>query len=535
MKAHTFLGKKISGPFTIPSGVIATSVNILERIAREIPEIGVLTTKSIGPYPREGHREPVYTQYAPGCFMNAVGLTNPGAEEFSKQLELVSLPTDRFLLISIFGAVIEEYVKTAQILAPYADGLELNLSCPNARGLGVAFGQDPDMVREITRAVSVAVNLPVIPKLTPNVANISEIARAAVEGGAAAICGINSLGPGCYTVDGHPVLTNTYGGMCGKGILPIGLKCLREIAQAVDVPLIGCGGISSAADVREYQQAGASIFGVGTALTGLSTPKLQYFFAALQQDLDKGTNTAVQQLSTVDLSFSSYRLRQHIKPADDLSLLIFDGEIDVQPGQFIFVWIPGEGEKPFSVLDDRPFTLSIQRQGCFSETLCQLEVGATVYVRGPYGVAAVPSARRKTLLVCGGSGLAALYLIAKRHPSSTSIFMGARDSRHLFYLEEARNVADVHIATEDGSLGCQGLVTELLEKHLAQYAGNDPLLFYNCGPEKMLEVALEIEQRYAAREHIYNSIDYVTKCGVGICGSCAAPNGERLCVDGPFL
>ena len=531
---YTFLGKKISGPFTIPSGVIATNAKTLEKIAREIPQVGVLTTKSIGPRPREGHREPIYTQYAPGCFMNAVGLTNPGAEGFAKQLAVISLPEDRFLLISIFGGTIEEYVEVARTLAPYADGIELNLSCPNAKGLGLAMGQDAGMVREITRAVKAEVDVPVIPKLTPNVPNIGDIAKAAVEGGADAICGINSLGPGYHTVDGHPVLTNVYGGMCGKGILPIGLKCVREIAQAVEVPLIACGGISSAADVKEYQYAGASIFGVGTALTGLSTPELQNYFATLQKDVDEGSNRAPQLLKTVDLSFSTYTLQKNIKMADDLSLLVFDREIELLPGQFVFVWIPGEGEKPFSVLDDRPLTLSIQRRGCFSEKLCQLEVGTTVYVRGPYGVPVEPPKQQKTMLVCGGCGLAALYHIAKSR-SDTEIFMGARDSQHLFYLEEARKVAEVHVATEDGSTGYQGMVTELLENRLAQNSGDKSFVFYNCGPEKMIEATLDIEQRYAPLENIYNSIDYVTKCGVGICGSCATPDGERLCVDGPFL
>ena len=531
---YIFLGKKISGRFTIPSGVIATHAKTLEKIAREIPEVGVLTTKSIGPRPREGHREPVYTQYAPGCFMNAVGLTNPGAEDFAAQLKEISLPEDRFLLVSIFGGTIEEYVNVAQILAPYADGLELNLSCPNAKGLGLAMGQDADIVREITRAVKAAVDVPVIPKLTPNVPNIAEIAKAAAEEGADAICGINSLGPGYYTVYGHPVLTNIYGGMCGKGILPMGLKCAREIAQAVEVPLIACGGISSASDVREYQQAGASIFGIGTALTGLSTTELQRYFTALQKDFEEGTNSAPQHLKTVDLSFTHYQLQRNIKLAEDLSMLVFDRDIEVLPGQFIFIWIPGVGEKPFSVLDDRPLTLSIQRRGCFSEKLCQLEVGTTVYVRGPYGVPIEPPKQQKTVLVCGGCGLAALYHIAKSH-TNTEIFMGARDSQHLFYLEQAREVAEVHVATEDGSSGYQGLVTELLEERLQQNKGDESFVFYNCGPEKMIEATLDIEQSYTSPDNIYNSIDYVTKCGVGICGSCATPNGERLCVDGPFL
>ena len=97
-----FLGKTVSGPFTIPSGIVSTAPSIIQRIIDELPEVGVITTKSVGPVPRTGNREPVYSQYAPGCFVNAVGLTNPGAEEALKGFESLSIPEDRFLLVSRF-------------------------------------------------------------------------------------------------------------------------------------------------------------------------------------------------------------------------------------------------------------------------------------------------------------------------------------------------------------------------------------------------------------------------------------------------
>ena len=133
--------------------------------------MGVLTTKSIGPDARLGYREPILTQYEPGCFANAVGLTNPGADQAAKLLAELIIPEDRFLLISIFGASVSEYVEVAKKLAPYGDGLELNLSCPHAKGLGMAMGQDPALVQEIVSAVKSAVDIPVVPKLTPNVPN----------------------------------------------------------------------------------------------------------------------------------------------------------------------------------------------------------------------------------------------------------------------------------------------------------------------------------------------------------------------------
>ncbi len=332
---YSFLGKDVSGRFTIPSGIITTDTRILQRIAKEIPEIGVITTKSIGLKPRQGHREPVFTQYAPGCFMNAVGLTNPGAEVMARQLESLEIPDDRFLLISIFGGDVDEFVQTATIVAPYVDGLELNLSCPNAAGYGMAMGQDANMVRRVTAAVKAALNLPVVPKLTPNVPGIGAIAKAAVAGGADAVCSINTVGPGYYTVDGHPVLTNTYGGMSGKGILPIGLKRVREIADAVDVPIIGCGGISNADDVRAYEQAGASIFALGSAaVSGMNTPELITYFQTLQQDMRDGTNAASSLTKSVDLGFQIMQLVENQRIADDFSVLIF--EIPMKPAVFPF-------------------------------------------------------------------------------------------------------------------------------------------------------------------------------------------------------
>ena len=243
-----FLGKTVSGPFTIPSGIVSTAPSIIQRIFDDLPEIGVVTTKSVGPSPRAGNREPVYSQYAPGCFVNAVGLTNPGAEEARKGFESLIVPDDRFLLVSIFGGSIEEFVEVAKILAPVADGLELNLSCPHAQGYGMAMGQDPEMVRAIVSAVKAAVDVPVIPKLTPNVDRIEDIGQAALEAGADGLCAINTVGPGYTESHGHPVLSNGMGGMSGSGVLPTALKCIRALKSITDKPIIGCGGLSTAED-----------------------------------------------------------------------------------------------------------------------------------------------------------------------------------------------------------------------------------------------------------------------------------------------
>lgn len=532
-----FLGKTLSGPFTIPSGIVTCSANIIQRVFDTMPEVGVLTTKSIGPEPRLGYREPILTQYQPGSFTNAVGLTNPGAERSAELMSRLNVPEDRFLLISIFGGSVEEYVEVAKIMAPHADGLELNLSCPHAKGYGMAMGQDPELVKEIVAAVKAAVNIPVVPKLTPNVPNIDEIARAAVAGGADAICAINTMGPECYSAHGHPILSNEKGGVSGKAILPTALKCVQQIHASVDCPIIACGGISSAANVREFQQAGASIIGVGSALIGMTTNEIADYFRVLSADLANNTENAEALVRyDIDMSFDPVTLVENKRITDDICILSFDRKLAIEAGQFIFLWIPGLGEKPFSALTDDPFSLVVIKLGQFTEALMTLEPGTEAYVRGPHGNAVAPPAGSRIMAVAGGTGLAGVYQIA-RDFGDAEIFMGARSSERLYFVDECEAISSLHIATDDGSRGHHGLVTEILEKRLKQMNPEElkSLVFYNCGPAPMVHAAEAVQRKYCGAHQIYNAIDYLTKCGVGICGACDAADGRRLCVDGPFL
>jgi len=532
-----FLGKTLSGPFTIPSGIVTCSANIIQRFFNQIPEVGVLTTKSIGPEPRLGYREPILTQFEPGSFTNAVGLTNPGADRSKELLSELEIPEDRFLLISIFGGSVEEYVEVAKKLAPYGDGLELNLSCPHAKGYGMAMGQDPELVEEITRAVKAAVDIPVVPKLTPNVPNVDEIALAAAAGGADAICAINTMGPECYEAHNHPILSNEQGGVSGKVILPTALRCVEQIHATVDCPIIACGGISSAENVRQFQQAGASIIGVGSAVIGMNTNEIANYFQILTQDLEEGTENAEELVRyDIDMDFRSVTLVDNKRITDDICILTFDRKIDIQAGQFVFIWIPGLGEKPFSALVDDPFKLAVINLGVFTEDLMTVGPGTEAYIRGPYGNPITPPENTKIIAVAGGTGLAAVYQVA-RDFGNTEIFFGARSAERLYFEKESAKVSNLHIATDDGSRGHHGVITELLEEYLSELPEEElgSLVFYNCGPAPMVHAAEEIERKYSSPERIYNAIDYLTKCGVGICGACDAPDGRRLCVDGPFL
>ena len=532
-----FFGKTLSGPFTIPSGIVTTAPSIIQYFLDHVPQVGLITTKSIGFAPRAGNREPVYSQYAPGCFVNAVGLTNPGAELSIDNLQSLRVPQDRFLLTSIFGGSVEEFVEVARLLAPVSDGLELNLSCPHATGYGMAMGQDPVLVAEIIAAVKAVVSVPVIPKLTPNTDDIGAIARAAEEAGADGFCAINTVGPGYTSAHGHPVLSNGVGGMSGKGVLPIALKCIRGVREVSDLPIIGCGGLSSAADVEAAMQAGADIVGVGSALTGLDSAEIGQYFSALEADLDTHSDRAEAMVRyDIDMRFTPVTLMKNERVCEDIALLTFDRAINVQAGEFIYLWIPGLGEKPFSALVDDPFTLVAIDVGQFTHALMELPPGTEAYVRGPHGVPVAPPEDARIVAVAGGTGLAAVYQIV-RDFGNAQVFVGARSEDRLYFLEECAAVADLHVATDDGSRGYHGRVTEMLEEQLRSMdkAALAQLVFYNCGPAPMVRAAIDVQRQFVAEEQIFSAVDYLTKCGVGICGACATPDGRRICVDGPFV
>ncbi len=529
------IGDKKVMPFTIPSGIITTEVSCLERIAREIPEIGILTTKSIGPEPKAGNREPILAQYISGGFVNAVGLTNPGAEEFARGLSSANFPRDKFLLASIFGKNAGEFVHVARTLEEHVDGFELNLSCPHAKGYGMQLGQDKEIVGEITRAVTKTTRKPVFPKLTPNAGNIGEIAKAAVDAGAYGIVAINTVGPGYYSVNGKAVLTNKVGGLSGIGITPIGLKCVRDIRQAIGekIPIIGMGGIATAGDVEEYASAGADFFGIGSALAEMSERDIRNYFSALRKDLERGTENASSLLKTADMEYKEVRIESIANSDCDFRIFRTRNSIKASPGQFVFAWIPNVGEKPFSVMDDDPLTLGVLERGEFTKRFNQLKEGDNFYFRGPYGQSPEIEDGKDIVLVGGGCGIAGIYFFAKQFSKTNRIItlLGAKDNHHIPYLREFERFSKVYVATEDGSFGKKGLVTDLFN----EFSFRQDSYFFNCGPRAMIEALLPLELEQSTPERVYSSADYMTRCGVGICGSCADGKGRRTCVEGPFV
>jgi dihydroorotate dehydrogenase (NAD+) catalytic subunit len=228
--------------------------------------VGAVISKSIGPKPRKGHPNPTLVRVDCGA-LNAMGLPNPGVEYFTeaiKELKKMGVP----IIASFFGGSTQEFAEVAyQLTRAGADALELNASCPNvAEELGM-LAADAGNVEKVTAAVKEETKLPVFVKLSPNVTNIKSIAVAAEWGGADAITAVNTLKGMAIDVNmKFPILANITGGLSGPAMKPVALRCVWEIAQAVNIPIIGCGGITTGKDAVEYLLAGAKAIEVGTAI-----------------------------------------------------------------------------------------------------------------------------------------------------------------------------------------------------------------------------------------------------------------------------
>lgn len=252
-------GVRLRNHLILAAGILGTTGASLARQLRN--GAGGVVTKSIGPIPLPGHAGPCLIPYGNGV-LNAMGLPNPSAG-FVDELETVGHEP---VVVSIFGGSPEEFAEVGSWFVGRARGLELNLSCPHAQGYGSALGSDPAMVEDCTRAV-VRLGLPVWVKLTPNVTDITAIGRAAERGGASALVAINTVrAMRIATGLRRPVLGNRYGGLSGRAIFPIAVRCVYELRAACSLPIIGCGGVSTAEDVIEMMMAGASAVEIGSAV-----------------------------------------------------------------------------------------------------------------------------------------------------------------------------------------------------------------------------------------------------------------------------
>lgn len=259
-------GIKLANPTILPSGFLGTSKSLLIRVAEN--GVGAATIKSVSYEPREGHKNPTVMPFEAGM-LNAVGYSNPGAAETAREftnLNEVPIP----VIASIIGTEADDFVRVVDKLSSNEfSAIELPLSCPHTPGFGLLAGQGtPESTRKIVSAVRKASNLPIFVKLSPNIPEIGNLAKAAEDAGANAITAVNTLGPGMIiNIEAHkPVLSYKVGGVSGQALRPIATRCVYDIYESVKIPIIGTGGISTGRHAIEMIMAGATAVGVGTGI-----------------------------------------------------------------------------------------------------------------------------------------------------------------------------------------------------------------------------------------------------------------------------
>ena len=251
--------------------------------------LGALVTKSTTLAPRIGNQGTIFSD-GPDSTLNAVGLKNPGSDVVlhEKLPWLATQYPDLPIIASIAGVDVAEYAAVAKKMsaAPNVKALEVNISCPNVKQGGMAFGTDPEVAAAVTRAVKAASSVPIFVKLTPNVTDITAIAKAVEQAGADGLSLINTfVGMRLDIATGKPLLDNVTGGVSGPAVLPMALHMVYQVAHAVRVPLIGMGGISSGHDAAEMLAAGATALAVGSAnyYQKRAIPKIAAELAAIQE------------------------------------------------------------------------------------------------------------------------------------------------------------------------------------------------------------------------------------------------------------
>lgn len=257
-----FAGIEMKNPVTVASGTFGYGREFSQFF--DLSKLGGIITKGTSLKPKSGNKPPRVCETT-GGMLNSIGLQNPGVEYFA-QNDLPFLRSfDTKIIVNACGSTVDEYVELCKILDSLdIDGVELNLSCPNVKAGCMAFGNTYEGVKDITSKVRKVLNKPLIIKLTPNVTNIAEIAKAAEDAGADGVSLINTLLAMKIDIDKRkPVLANNTGGLSGPAIKPVAVRMIYQVAQAVNIPILGMGGIVNGDDAIEFILAGASAISIG--------------------------------------------------------------------------------------------------------------------------------------------------------------------------------------------------------------------------------------------------------------------------------
>jgi dihydroorotate dehydrogenase (NAD+) catalytic subunit len=292
-----FAGIKLPNPTILASGILGVSGEILIRVFRA--GAGAVVSKSFNRKGREGYRNPSFIEVQ-GGFLNALGIPNPGMEEMREEVEVASkqgVP----VIASVFGFDAEEFAESAVMGEKGgAIAVELNVSCPHVKEVGVEIGQRPKVVAEVTQAVKNRVHIPVFVKLSPNVTDITEVARAAESAGADAVTAINTvLATGVDVDSGIPILGGVLGGLSGPAIHPVALRAVYQISQAVRIPVIGVGGIEDWKGAVQMMIAGASAVQIGSAVTSKGLDVFREVNTGIGKFLERKGYSSIREIVSV--------------------------------------------------------------------------------------------------------------------------------------------------------------------------------------------------------------------------------------------
>ena len=288
-------GLALDNPTILASGILGYSAESMHRVIKG--GAGAVVTKSVGLEPRMGYANPTVVQAKSGL-INAMGLPNPGIDQYVDEIKYAKSLIHAPLIVSVFGYSADEYTAVAKkAVEAGADAVELNVSCPHVKQTGAEIGQNATLLYEVVSKVKAQVNKPVIVKLSPNVTDIVDLACAAVRGGADALTAVNTLKAIAIDVETMlPILSNVKGGLSGPAVKPVALRCVYDLREKVQVPIIGCGGIVDWRDAVEYFLAGASAVQVGTAIALEDTDVFQKINRGIEVYLRKKQYRSVKDI-----------------------------------------------------------------------------------------------------------------------------------------------------------------------------------------------------------------------------------------------
>lgn len=260
----TSIGKiQLERPVMLASGILGISLDVFNRLYRS--GAGAVVSKSLSTEPWDGYPNPTIFSVNGGGWINAVGLSNPGAPNFAKMIESNK---DVPIIVSLVGSIPEDFeMMVTQFKNCKVTAYELNLSCPHVAKVGLEVGDDPELVKKIVSTVKNSTNVPVIAKVGLGTTHYLNTVNAAIDSGIDAITAINTIRAIAIDVETQrPILSNKFGGLSGTPIKPIALRCVYEISSKYDIPIIGCGGISTWEDAVEFILAGSSAIQLGSAI-----------------------------------------------------------------------------------------------------------------------------------------------------------------------------------------------------------------------------------------------------------------------------